>query len=445
MAFEFRLPDLGEGINEAQLLSWKVSPGQAVAAFDALCEVESAKAAVELTSPVAGRVLETRFEVGATAQRGDVLVLIDTDAAAAAGDGWVGIVGSPPRGSASVTPPSSPANVGPPPASGPSTPPAETGAHRVLAAPFVRKLARERGIDLAHVAGSGPQGRVRIADLDAQPARSGVTSRGVGADTAHRGAPGTPLGALAAEHATQSAERGTLPGQTVPLAGMRRAIADHLLDAWRTAPQVTTMDLLDVTELVRARDLLQPAATADGTHLTYLPFFVKASIEALRAVPEANATVDTPAQTLTLHADYHIGIATAIPGGLLVPVVRHADRLNLLELAREIERVVAVARERRSSPAELTGSTFTITSFGGLSGSPLFATPIVNSPEVAILGLGRIDLQPRVVAGEVVPRQCIGVSFTFDHRILDGASAGAFMAALRRYVEQPLELLLRLR
>jgi pyruvate/2-oxoglutarate dehydrogenase complex dihydrolipoamide acyltransferase (E2) component len=282
---------------------------------------------------------------------------------------------------------------------------------------------------------------VRIADLDAQPTRSGIASPVAEDDTQHGGATGAQRGTRNPERGTRHAERGT----AVPLAGMRRAIADHMVEAWRTAPQVTTMDLLDVTELVRARDLLQPTATADGTRLTYLPFFVKASIEALRAVPEANATVDTPAQTLTLHADYHIGIATAIPGGLVVPVVRHADRLNLLELAREMDRVVTSARERRSSPADLTGSTFTITSFGGLSGSPLFATPILNSPEVAILGLGRIDLQPRVVAGEVVARQCIGVSFTFDHRILDGASAGAFMAALKRYVEQPLELLLRLR
>src|SRR5206468_6705730 len=142
-------------------------------------------------------------------------------------------------------------------------------------------------------------------------------------------------------------------------------------------------------------------------------------------------------------AEYHIGVATAIPGGLVVPVVRHADRLSVLELAGEIERLVSAARDRRSSPAELSGSTFTITSFGGLPGSPLFATPILNYPEVAILGLGRIDWHPRVVDGQVVPRQCIGVSFTFDHRVLDGEGAGRFMAALKRYVEQPLELLLR--
>jgi pyruvate dehydrogenase E2 component (dihydrolipoamide acetyltransferase) len=234
------------------------------------------------------------------------------------------------------------------------------------------------------------------------------------------------------------------PG-AIPLVGLRKSIADHMLQAWRNAPQVTSMDLFDVTELVKARELLLATASAEGARLTYLPFFMKAAVEALKAVPEANASVDNQQQAIVLKQDLHIGVATAVPGGLVVPVVRHADRLTLLELAKEIERLVSAARERRSTPSELSGSTFTITSFGGLPGSPLFATPILNYPEVAILGLGRIDLQPRVVDGQVVPRQCIGVSFTFDHRVLDGEGAGRFMSVLKRCVEQPLELLARLR
>jgi pyruvate dehydrogenase E2 component (dihydrolipoamide acetyltransferase) len=388
MPFEFKLPDLGEGVHEAQVLAWKVSAGQEVSAFQPLCEVESAKAAVELTAPVAGRVLETRVAEGDIAHLGDVLVVIDTysaDKSSAsdsvvepAAEEWFGIVGSPP--------------------------PVAQPKH-VLAAPFVRKLARERGIRLEDIAGSGPGGRVRIADLEA---------------------------------------RGTSPApDSVPLKGLRKAIASHMVEAWRNAPQVTSMDLLDVSELVRGRDLLVGAAEAEGIRLTYLPFFVKAAIEALKVVPEANAIVRDDA--IELKREYHLGIATAVPDGLVVPVVRHADRLSLLEIAAEIARLTAAARERRATPAELSGSTFTITSFGGLPGSPLFATPIVNYPEVAILGLGRIDLQPRVVDGQVVARQCVGVSFTFDHRVLDGEGAGRFMAALKRYVEQPLELLLKLR
>lgn len=401
MPFEFKLPDLGEGIHEAQVLAWKVRAGQDVAAFQPLVEVESAKAAVELTAPVAGRVLETRFAEGAVAQRGDVLVVIDTDA-----DGqreWFGIVGSAPAAR-------------PKPAERPEPTP-----NRVRAAPFVRKLARERGVRLEDIAGSGPHGRVRIADVEAHAPDASVEA-----------------------HLPQTAEPVKTPA-VVSLRGLRKSIADHMLQAWRNAPQVTSMDLFDVTELVKARELLLATPSAEGARLTYLPFLVKAAVEALKAVPEANATVDDQQQAILLRQELHIGVATAVPGGLVVPVVRHADRLTVLELAKEIERLVSAARERRSTPSELSGSTFTITSFGGLPGSPLFATPILNYPEVAILGLGRIDLQPRVVDGQVVPRQCMGVSFTFDHRVLDGEGAGRFMSVLKRYVEQPLELLARLR
>src|SRR5947209_4751960 len=416
MPFEFKLPDLGEGIHEAQVLAWKVRPGQEVAAFQPLCEVESAKAAVELTAPVAGRVLETRFAEGAVAQRGDVLVVIDTD-----GDGeWFGIVGSPP-------------------AARPQPAERRASSNPVRAAPFVRKLARERGVRLEEIAGSGPHGRVRIADVERHAPNAAVETKGPSAAAEARGEKAeveAPMPRPAVEEQRPGA---------IPLVGLRKSIADHMLQAWRNAPQVTSMDLFDVTELVKARELLLATASAEGARLTYLPFFVKAAVEALKAVPEANATVDDQQPAIVLKQDLHIGVATAVPGGLVVPVVRHADRLTLLELAKDIERLVSAARERRSIPSELSGSTFTITSFGGLPGSPLFATPILNYPEVAILGLGRIDLQPRVVDGQVVPRQCIGVSFTFDHRVLDGEGAGRFMSVLKRYVEQPLELLARLR
>jgi len=432
VAFEFKLPDMGEGIHEAQVLAWKVTPGQQVAAFQPLCEVESAKAAVELTAPVAGRILETRFAEGAIAQLGDVLVVIDTGrngggtalsepgstaaVASAADTGvepeeWFGIVGSPPRVN-------SPA---------PSRVPA--AKRKVLAAPFVRKLAREKGVRLEDVLGSGPHGRVRIADIEA---------------LAEAGHPRSETRPIPSDIPLQQVETSRVDS-SIPLRGLRKSIADHMVQAWRNAPQVTSMDLFDVTELVTARDALRDAAPREGARLTYLPFFVKAAIEALKIVPEANAVVDEQQSAIVLKSHYSIGVATAVPGGLVVPVVKHADRLSLLEIAAEIERLVSAARERRSVPADLTGGTFTITSFGGLPGSPLFATPIVNYPEVAILGLGRIDLQPRVVDGQVVARQCIGVSFTFDHRVLDGEGAGRFMAGLKRFVEQPLELLLHLR
>ena len=391
MPFEFRLPDLGEGIEEAELLAWNVTPGDTVAAFQPLCQVESAKAAVELTAPVAGRIRELCVAPGGTARRGELLVVIDTDNGNAADGEWFGIVGRAPTAPAPVVPAA----------------PSGSEPRPVRAAPFVRKLARERGIRLEDIAGSGPQGRIRLADVEATA---------------------TPV--------VSDAER-------VPLRGLRREIAQHMLSAVRNAPQVTSMDLLDATELVRARDVLQPQAMTEGVKLNYLPFFVRAAVEALRVVPEANAIVEDDA--IVLQRTYNIGIATAVPGGLIVPVVKHAEMLSLLEIAREIERVVTAARERRVAPAELADGTFTITSFGGLAGSPMFATPILNYPQAAILGIGRIDLQPRVVDGQVVARQCVGISFTFDHRVMDGEGAGRFMTAFKQFVEQPLALLLNLR
>jgi len=389
--FEFRLPDLGEGIEEAELLAWNVTPGDTVAAFQPLCQVESAKAAVELTAPVAGRIRELCVAPGGTARRGELLVVIDTDNGNAADGEWFGIVGRTATAPAPVVPAA----------------PSGSEPRPVRAAPFVRKLARERGIRLEDIAGSGPQGRIRLADVEATA---------------------TPV--------VSDAER-------VPLRGLRREIAQHMLSAVRNAPQVTSMDLLDATELVRARDVLQPQAMTEGVKLNYLPFFVRAAVEALRVVPEANAIVEDDA--IVLQRTYNIGIATAVPGGLIVPVVKHAEMLSLLEIAREIERVVTAARERRVAPAELADGTFTITSFGGLAGSPMFATPILNYPQAAILGIGRIDLQPRVVDGQVVARQCVGISFTFDHRVMDGEGAGRFMTAFKQFVEQPLALLLNLR
>jgi len=514
--FEFRLPDLGEGIQEAQLLAWKVRPGETVAAFQPLCEVESAKAAVELTSPVGGRVLQTRVAEGETAQRGAVLVVIDTDAlggpsspadapaatrsttdapaathptaearapthstaaaphalssmAAAADatpspgaapdatpeasdtDAWVGIVGAPPRRDLRSA--------------------AAPGPTRVLAAPFVRRLARDLGVRLEDVQGSGPQGRIRIADVEAASRRTGLRGRPAHAAPVDAPAPAgaADVGALppsmapeaaggtaasadttrtAAADATRSAGPDTAraaDADVIPLRGLRKAIADHMVEAMRHAPQVTSMDLVDVTELVAAREAMLASAAVEGIKLSYLPFFLKAAVQALKAVPAANAVLDEAAGLIRLKREYNIGIATAVPGGLVVPVVKHADLRSLLELAAETERLVAAARERRSPPADLADGTFTITSFGGLAGSPLFATPILNYPEVAILGIGRIELQPRVVGGQVVARQCAGVSLTFDHRVLDGEGAGQFMAVLKRYLEHPLELLLHLR
>jgi pyruvate dehydrogenase E2 component (dihydrolipoyllysine-residue acetyltransferase) len=396
-AFEFRLADVGEGIHEVELLRWAVNPGDSVAAFQPLCQVESAKATVELTSPVAGTVVETRVPEGGTAQVGQVLAVIDP------AEQWVGIVGSAPPG-AGQEPPAAPSARDLPSELEAASAAVEAG-RPVRAAPLVRRVARERGIALENVVGSGPGGRIRVADLE--------------------------------QHADQR--------ERVPLRGVRRRMAEHMAEAARHVPAVTALETFDVEALVQVRQELLGPAEAEGARLTYLPFIVRATVEALRAVPEANATFDEQEPAILISRQYHIGIAVASPSGLVVPVIKHADRLSLLELANELTRLTSAARSQTLSPADVSGGTFTISSFGGLGSGVQFATPIVNYPEVAILGIGRIEAQPRVVDGQVVPRQCLGISFTFDHRVLDGEAASRFLAALRRYLEHPSELLLRLR
>jgi pyruvate dehydrogenase E2 component (dihydrolipoamide acetyltransferase) len=273
-------------------------------------------------------------------------------------------------------------------------------------------VARERGIRLEEVAGSGPQGRVRLADLE----RHKLQREPVDADATR-----------------------------VELRGVRRRMAERMTEAARHVPAVTAMDSFDVSGLVRMRSDLQAAAEQEGQHLTYLPFIVKAVVEALRAVPEANATFDEAGPAIVISKRYHVGIAVAAPQGLLVAVIRDADQRSLLELASELSRVTTAARSGHLEPRDLTGSTFTISSFGGLGTGVQFATPIVNYPEVAILGVGRIEPQARVIDGQITARDCLGVSFTFDHRVLDGEAASRFLSTLRVYLQRPAELLLRLR
>jgi pyruvate dehydrogenase E2 component (dihydrolipoamide acetyltransferase) len=408
--YEFRLADVGEGIHEVQVLAWNVQPGDQVAAFQPLCHVESAKATVELTSPVAGRVAETRVPEGGMAQVGQVLAVIEEEARE-----YFGIVGAPPSPAepprVSVEPaPRASANSAPPEL---VSPPAGAGSV-VRAAPLVRRLAKEQGIPLEEVRGSGPQGRVRLADLER-----------------HK---------LQLQRQPQEADT-----TRVELRGVRRRMAERMAEAARHVPAVTAMDTFDVSALVQMRKELQAAAEQEGRHLTYLPFIVKATVEALRAVPEANATYDENGPAILLSKRVHIGVAVAAPHGLLVPVVRDADQRSLLDLAAELARLTTAGRDGRLEPNDLTGSTFTISSFGGLGSGVQFATPIVNYPEVAILGVGRIEPQARVVDGQITARDCLGVSFTFDHRVLDGEAASRFLSTLRRYLEQPAELLLRLR
>jgi pyruvate dehydrogenase E2 component (dihydrolipoamide acetyltransferase) len=371
-----------------------------------LCQVESAKASVELTSPVAGRVVETRVPEGGLAQVGQILAVIDPQP-----QDYFGIVGAPPpRPVEASSAPRGDDRASPPGGEG-SPASSEQPQAPIRAAPLVRRLAKEQGIRLESVTGSGPQGRIRLRDLEA--------------------------------HVHQHTPDSTTT--RVELRGVRRRMAERMTQAARHVPAVTALDTFDVSNLVALRAELQAAAEHAGQHLTYVPFLVKAAVEALKTVPEANATYDEDGPAMLLSQRYHIGLAVAAPHGLVVPVVRDADQRSLLDLAREITRLTTAARDNTIQPHDLTGSTFTISSFGGLGSGVQFATPIVNYPEVAILGVGRIEPQPRVIDGHITSRDCLGISFTFDHRVLDGEAASRFLSTLRRYLERPAELLLHLR
>ncbi len=409
---DFRLPELGEGVYEAELVTWLVKPGDAVKRGQVLMEVLTDKATMEVPSPFAGRVTELRAEPGQTVKVGDVVLAYE----AAAREG----AAPPPReekktGKRATPTPAVAARAAAPP------PPSPRSDVTVKAAPSVRYLARKLGLDLARIRGSGPEGRVLIEDV-----ASAVQSRNGAAKAA---APAEPR-----------PDYGT-PGTRVKLQGLRRKIAEHMVHSKRTIPHYAYVDECEVTELVRLREELREPAARRGVKLTYLAFFVKAAVAALKEVPLVNSSLDEAAGEIVLHDRYHVGVAVATPGGLIVPVVHDADRKDLFQIAREVERLSADARAGKARLEDLRGGTFTVTSIGNVGG--LFSTPVIHHPEVGILGVGRIVKRPVYDdAGAVRPADLVYLSFSFDHRVVDGAVGAVFGNAVARQLRQPAALLL---
>lgn len=388
MAFDFKLPDLGEGMTEVELRRWLVKEGDTLTEHQPVAEVETDKAVVELPSPRAGTVQRIHRQEGETVQVGETLLTIGEagearQEAPPSRPKSVGIVGELPEAEEEAAAPARHAEA--------------------LATPMVRKLARERGIDLSNMQGSGPHGSITPEDLE------------------KGGAP-------------QSAEAsGTV--ERVPLRGVRRAIARNVMDSQRRTAFVTGMDEADITDLWELREREQDAVEARGTHLTFLPFFIKATQHALREHPFLNAAIDDDAESIILKKQYHFGIAVETPDGLMVPVIRDVDKKSIIELATEIQALGAKARERTIALDEMKGSSFTITNYGHFGG--VFATPIINWPDVAILGFGRISERPWVLRGEIAVRRILPISLTFDHRVTDGADAALFLGKVVRYLEDP--------
>ena len=411
MALEFRFPDVGEGIAEGEIVRWLVARGDQVRADQPLVEVETDKAVVEIPAPRAGTILRLPVAAGETIQVGEILAVIGDS-------GGIDDERDSPPEAASV--------VGRLDARTMELPPepvaAESGngavaKERILAIPSVRKLARDLGVDLSRVTPTGPRGRIRREDV-------------------LREAPQSPESLQPGE--TERDAHG--PIELQPLTALRRAIAKAMVEAATTAVPITTIDEVDISELLDWRT--RGNAATEDVHVTLLPFIMKAVVAALRQHPELNASLAEDQQNLVVKRYYHLGIATDTPEGLIVPVVRDVDRKSLLALATELQNLAGLAKTRRIALADLRGGTFTITNYGAVGG--IFATPMLYLPQVAILGVGRFIQKPTAHEGTIALRTVLPLSLTFDHRVLDGAAAQRFLNAFMAYLADPTRLLLTL-
>jgi 2-oxoisovalerate dehydrogenase E2 component (dihydrolipoyl transacylase) len=418
--FVFKLPDVGEGTAEAEIAEYRVKVGDVIEEDAPLVDVMTDKATVELTSPVAGKIVSLHGAAGDMVPVGTEIVVIETDADAVAAEPGTAPEPAPekaeaPQPVATVAPQSTPA---PEPIHAPVTKP--------LAAPAVRRRAKELGIDLAQVKASSPNGRIRHSDIDAFVAYSAEGS------TKPATAPAAPRPAL---QPTGQPREGV---QAIKVIGLRRKIAEKMQEAKRRIPHITYVDEVDVTEIEALRQHLNAQHGKDRGKLTLLPFLIKALVKTLPRFPQVNARYDDDAGVLNQYKGVHVGIAAQTPGGLVVPVLRHAEAHDLWSAAAEVARLADAAKTGKASAKELAGSTITITSLGALGG--LVTTPVINHPEVAIVGVNKMIERPVVKNGQIVVRKMMNLSSSFDHRIVDGWDAAEFVQALKGLLEHPATL-----
>lgn len=440
--FQFKLPDIGEGMHEGEIVKWHVKAGDQVEEDQVLLEVQNDKAVVELPSPVDGTVKEVLVEEGSVATVGQVLITFEVagetgqegEEQAAFKEEHTDTRDNAATGGAAsqVERADSPLPSGGQPAAAAQAAVPAADAREVLATPAVRKLAREKGINIAHIRGTGRHGQVTREDVLAFA--SGGQPAGAPAPAAAPAA-GEAAAPAAMEPAPAAAPEAAGLEERVPLRGIRKVIAGAMVKSVYTAPHVTVMDEADVTKLVEFRQQLKPLAEKKGVKLTYLPFIVKALVAAVRQYPVLNASIDDERSEIVYKNYYNIGIATDTDNGLIVPVVKDADRKSMLTIASEISDLAARGREGKLSAAEMRGSTISISNIGSAGG--MFFTPVINWPEVAILGIGRITDKPVVRDGEVVPGKVLALSLSFDHRIIDGATAQQAVNTIKELLENP--------
>jgi len=424
--YVFKMPDLGEGTVSAEVVAWHVKPGDLVQEDQVMCEVMTEKAAVEMPAPVTGRIISISGQPGDMVAVGSELVVFDTDAtSAASGDAPAAKAPAPPP-EVPLTPqiqapqrragekPGAPAPVAAVAAN-------DNGAHkasRVMASPASRRRAAEAGLDLATVTGTGPAGRIEPGDIDSALAAGAAR--------------GAPPSMNARANATREPRDGT---EEVKIIGLRRVIAERLTESARSIPQYSYVEECDLTRLEGLRKHLNDRRPAAAPPLTFLPFIVAALARVLEKFPQCNALYDSARGVLVKHKAVHVGVATQTPQGLKVPVVRNVESRALHDLAAEIRRVAEAARANKSPRDELTGSTITITSLGKLGG--IASTPMINMPEVAIIGINKAIERPVAVDGQIAIRLMMNLSSSFDHRFVDGYDAASMIQALKDLLEQP--------
>lgn len=393
--YKFKLPDLGEGMVESEIGEWFISVGQDVAEEDVLCTMMTDKAAVELSSPVTGRVVELAGEPGDIVAVGAALVVLETDANAP-----VEQAAAP-----AETPAAKAIDVAPSPVT-------NGERRRVITSPAIRRRAKEAGVDLSQVTGSGPGGRVLLQDF--------LSFVGNGA--------------------SQPVQPKATGSKEIKVIGLRRIIAERMSAAKREIPHFSYVEEIDITELEALRKHLNSKQDNPAERLTILPFLGAALIRALREFPQCNATYDKDRNVIVQHDAVHLGVATQTPDGLKVPVVQHAEARSMDDLAAEIRRVSAAARDNTAKKSELSGSTITITSLGKLGG--IASTPVINMPEVGIIGVNRAVERPMVLNGQIAVRLMMNLSTSFDHRFVDGYDAAAMVQRIKEMLEHPATIFL---
>jgi pyruvate dehydrogenase E2 component (dihydrolipoyllysine-residue acetyltransferase) len=463
--FEFKLPDIGEGVAEGEIVNWLVQAGDDVAENQEMVEVMTDKATVTIGAPKAGKVTELKYKVGDTVPVGQVLITFEVGAgpAEAAAPAAAAPAAAAPAAAAPAAAAPAPAAAAPAPAAaakpaadaasqpskfdgpaasaagdiredlpGMSSATAKSGssggdyyADRPLAAPATRKLARELGVDLRRVEPSGSAGRVTREDVERSVNGASAASANATAEAPTAKAPAAP----APPPSRQATD------ERVPIRGLRKRIFENMARSKHTAAHFHYIDEVDVAAIVAFKDRAKPYADKAGVKLTFLPFIVKAVVAALKRHPRLNSHIDEAAMEHILRKTYDIGIATSTDAGLMVPVVRGCDRLSILEIASEIDRVARAARDGKSQKEDLGGSSFTITSLGKLGG--LFAPPIINYPEVGILGIHAIKKRPVVRGDQIVVGEIMNLSFSFDHRIIDGDVGANFAQEIISYLQEP--------